>query len=340
LIYLLVDDLAGRARLAELVARLGDASAASLNTSTFDGARFEIGDLQAACEALPFLADRRLIVVRGALARSAPAGGVPGASEGRSGSRGRGGSGAEAGLVEYLERVPDHADLVLLEGDMPASSGAALKAIEALAKGGRAEIVRDLPLDEAGAAQFAREQARALGGGMDGDAAMALVDAVGTDRRVLVRELEKLTLLADARAVSVDDVRALTRAIDQGRIFELVDAIGARNARVAVRSWRTLLRAGEDPHRLLAMVARQFRLLIQAAELGARRVPPPVAASALGVPPRVAGAMMNQARAWPSGGLEAIYRRIVVMDEESKIGGPELEPALEALILELVAARR
>jgi DNA polymerase-3 subunit delta len=340
LIYLLVDDLAGRARLAELVARLGDPSAASLNTSTFDGARFEIGEVQAACEALPFLADRRLVVVRGALARSASASGAAGGSDGRGGARGRGGSGGETGLVEYLERVPEHADLVLLEGDMPAASGAAVKAVEALAKSGRAEIVRDLPLDEAGATQFARDRARALGGGIDGDAAMALVDAVGTDRRALVREIEKLTLLADRRAVSVDDVRALTRAIDQGRIFELVDAIGARNARVAVRSWRTLLRAGEDPHRLLAMVARQFRLLIQAADLGARGVPPPGAASALGVPPRVAGAMMQQARAWPPGGLEAVYRRIVLMDEESKIGGPELEPALEALILELVGSKR
>ena len=337
MIHLLVDDLAGRARLAELVAGLGDPSAASLNTSTFDGGRFDLGELQAACEAMPFLSERRLVIVRGALAKSAPAGAS--SSEGR-GGRGRASAGAEAGLADYLARVPPHADVVLLEPEMPAASNATLKAIEAMAKAGRAAVVRDVPLDEGGAMQFAREQARALGGGMEGDAAMALVDAVGTDRRTLVREIEKLSLLADGRPVSVDEVRALTRAVDQGRIFELVDAIGARNARVAVRSWRTLLRAGEDPHRLLSMVARQFRLLIQAAELGGRGVPPPGAATALGVPPRVAAAMMSQARSWPPGGLEGIYRRIVTMDEESKLGGEELEPALEALILELVASRR
>jgi DNA polymerase-3 subunit delta len=336
LIYLLVDDLAGRAKLAELVAGLGDPSAASLNTSSFDGARLEIGELQAACEAMPFLSERRLVVARGALARAAAS-----TSGGETrGGRGRGAGGSEAALVEYLERVPAHTDLVLLEPEMPSATNAAVKAIDALSKAGRAQVVRDVPLDESGAMQFAREQARALGGGIDGEAAMALVDAVGTDRRALVREIEKLSLLADGRPISVDEVRALTRAVDPGRIFELVDAIGARNARVAVRQWRTLLHAGEDPHRLLAMVARQFRLLIQAAELGARGVPPPGAASTLGVPPRVAGAMMSQARAWPPGGLEAIYRRIVTMDEESKIGGPELEPALEALILELVASRR
>jgi DNA polymerase-3 subunit delta len=328
-IYLLVDDTAGRARLAELLAGLGDDSTAALNTTTFDGPRLDLNELRAACEALPFLASRRLVLVRGLLAR--------GGDEPVGEARGR--AGRLEPLIEYLDAVPESTGLVFVEPEAPAA-GAFYRAIDMLAKGGRAEVVKERRLDEAGAAAWAREQAAALGGGLGPAAAGLLVEAVGVERRALLRELEKLTLLADGRPVSEQDVRALVRPIDPDRVFELVDGIGGRNTRLALRAWRTLQRAGADPHRLLAMVARQFRLLLQASELAARGVSAPSAAGQLGVPPRVAAGLIGQARGWPPGQLEGVFARLVALDEASKTGGGELEPALEGLILELLAGRR
>ncbi|HEV8637678.1 MAG TPA: DNA polymerase III subunit delta [Chloroflexota bacterium] len=329
MIYLLVDDLAGRARLAELRVGLGDPSTAELNTATFDGLRLDPAELQAACDAVPFLAGRRLVLVRGLLARSGgdPAGEAPGRGAGRL-----------QPLIDYLERTPESTDLVFVEPEAPPASPFT-RAVDTLAKSGRAEVVRESRLDAPAAVAWVRERAAALGDGIEPGVAEALVEAVGVDRRALLRELEKLILLADGRPVSDGEVRALVRPIDPDRLFELVDGIGGRNARLGLRAWRTLRRAGEDPHRLLAMVARQFRLLVQASELAGRGVPPPAAAAALGVPPRVGAGLLAQARRWPPGALEAVYARIVALDEASKTGGPELEPSLEALILELVAGR-
>lgn len=323
MIYLLVDDGAGRARLDQLVAALGDPSTAALNTSTFDG-RVELPALMAAAEAMPFLAERRLVVVRGLLARGGdPEGG---------GRRGR--SDVDEALAGYLERAPEMTDLVFLEPE-PLPKGALVRAIEKLAEAKRAEIVVERPLDEHGAVGFLRESARELGARIDGEAAMALVAAVGLERRALRRELEKLALYAgEGGAITMAAVRDLVPAADESRIFELVDAVGARNARAAVRSWRNLLRSGEDAHRMLAMVARQVRLLIQASELGRR--PPFQLAQALGVPPRVAAGLAQQAQAWPPGALENVLARLVSLDRESKTGGPEVEAALEGLIAELV----
>jgi DNA polymerase-3 subunit delta len=330
-IYLLIDDLAGRARLSDLLAGLGDPSTASLNTTTFDGGRLDLSELRAACEALPFLASRRLVLVRGLLARGR---GEEPAGE----ARGRG-AGQLQPLIDYLEALPESTDLAFVEPEPPPAS-AFYRAIDGLARSGRAELVQERRLDHAGALAWAGEQAAALGGGIEAGAAARLVEAVGFDRRALLRELEKLTLLADGRAVSEEDVRALVRPIDPDRVFELVDGIGGRDTRLALRAWRTLQRAGADPHRLLAMVARQFRLLLQASELAGRGVSGPAAAGQLGVPPRVAAGLISQARGWPPGALEAVFARIVALDEASKTGGPALEPALEALILELVAGRR
>lgn len=328
MIYVLVDDIAGRARLAELQAALGDPNAASLNTSAFDGARLELSELMAACEAMPFLSDRRLVLVRGLLGRS----GSTGAGESRRGAR----TDHDDALATYLARVPTSTDLVFLEPNPP-PKGALLRAIERLAADGRAAIVSDAPMDERAALDWTRRRAVGRGGRIDPDAAMALIAAVGPDPRAIDRELEKLLLWAADRSVATTDVSALVTSADSVRVFELVDAIGNRNARGAVHAWRTLRHAGEDPHRLLALVARQFRLLIQAAELALGRGAN--AAQVLGLPPRVASGLMAQARRWSIADLEAVQACLVELDHESKTGGLDLEASLEALIAELVSGR-
>jgi DNA polymerase-3 subunit delta len=323
-IHLLVDDLAGRARLAELEAALGDPSTGALNTSHFDG-RVEVGELAAACEAMPFLSERRLVIVRGALARA------------EGGGRGRA-SAAESGFVEYLGRVPPTTDLVLLESELP-TAGAALKAIQALVGQGEAEIVNDAPMDETKATAWVGRRAGERGGRIGQEAAAALVAGAGTDARALERELEKLLLLAADRPIELADVRALVPAGDEARVFELVDAIGNRNARAAVRAWRSLVRAGEDPHRLLTMIARQVRLLIVAREHLAAGRPPAGLAQAVGLPPFVARNLGGQTRAWSTPALEGVLARLVRLDRDAKTGGPALEGSLELLVAELVAGR-
>lgn len=316
MIYLLVDDVAGRARLDALASALGDASTVALNTTAFDGSRLEMSALKEACEAMPFLSERRLVIVRGLAARP--------------------GDVAEA-VSEYLPTVPPTTELVLIEPELPTKSPL-LHAAERLAKQGLAEIVRDLPLDQRSAVDWVRRRVGEAGGRIDSDAALALVGAIGAEQRVLDREIDKLVLYADGRSIRAEDVADLVPAADDTRVFALVDAIGSRNARAAIQAWRNLTRAGEDPHRLLSLIARQMRLLLQASDLDPRRAGG--AARDLGLPPRVAAGVMAQLRNWSPLALEAVVARLVAIDRASKTGGPDLAGALEGLIAELVATRR
>ena len=236
--------------------------------------------------------------------------------------------------------MPDTTDLVLLEGELP-SAGAALKAIQALV--GRA-AGRDRARRADGRGRRGRlgqaPRPSALGGQIGDEAAAALVAGAGTDARALERELEKLSLLADDRPIELADVRALVPAGDDARVFELVDAIGNRNARAAVRAWRALARAGEDPHRLLS----DGRAPGQAADPGARAPRPP--AGRRPAWPRRSGCRRSwrgtwpaRRAAWPTPALEAVLARLVRLDREAKTGGQELESSLELLVAELVAGR-
>ena len=53
--------------LTDIKAALGPAEFAQLNTMEIDGARFTLADIHHACDVMPFLAPRRLVILSGAL---------------------------------------------------------------------------------------------------------------------------------------------------------------------------------------------------------------------------------------------------------------------------------
>src|SRR5450759_2694753 len=53
-------------------AQMGDPQFADLNTLQFDGRKVALGELQHACDAVPFLAQKRLVIVEGMLVRFDP----------------------------------------------------------------------------------------------------------------------------------------------------------------------------------------------------------------------------------------------------------------------------
>ena len=86
-----------------------------------DGRQTRLADLQFACGALPFLADRRLVVAEGMLRRSTPARtrakAQAAAAEGQEDGEGAGGTDQKA-LIGYLGEVPETTELVLIEEEL------------------------------------------------------------------------------------------------------------------------------------------------------------------------------------------------------------------------------
>ncbi|MFA5761884.1 MAG: DNA polymerase III subunit delta, partial [Dehalococcoidales bacterium] len=69
MLYILAgpDDFSRTEALAEIKKGLGDASMLSSNTSVFDGKKTTPGELAAVAQAMPFLSEKRLIIVEGLL---------------------------------------------------------------------------------------------------------------------------------------------------------------------------------------------------------------------------------------------------------------------------------
>ena len=117
----------------------------------------------------------------------------------------------------------------------------------------------------------------------------------------------------------------------------MVDALGRRDGRTAAQTLHRLLEAGEHPLGLLAMVVRQFRLLIQVKELRTEGASSQEIANALGLHPFPASKLHNQANHFTAAQLETVYRHLLDTDVAIKSGEIEAEVALDLLVAGLAA---
>jgi DNA polymerase III subunit delta len=173
-------------------------------------------------------------------------------------------------LVGLLARgVPKGHALVLAASDVDAKNPL-VRAIQE--RGGVVERkvaarLKDLDLSEL-AAEVLGPQGKRLGPGAE----EALKDRCGGNMRLLQSELEKLSLFAEGKLVSVEDVRLLVGRAREEEFLELSDALQKRDLRAALRYVQDALGQGSHALQLLGAVASIVRTLLEnrerLAELG------------------------------------------------------------------------
>jgi DNA polymerase-3 subunit delta len=331
------EDEFGRAKmLAGFRAELAkdDPSMADLNTTILDGARLTMGELRHACDTIPFLSKRRMVVVRGLLGRLAP------------GGRGKGEKAAQGEepawrrafldeLVAYLPLLPASTRLIFVEEKALSASHPVLKLIKATGEEGGAFARLFEPPKERDLPGWIRRHARDSDGEIDREAANLLAVLIGRDLRLLDLETDKLLLYADGRPVNVEDVRALVSRAREESIFDLVDCVGRRETDRALQLLHRMLDDQEAPLYLLTMLARQIRILIQVSELRGQGLKQQEIVSQLSLHPFVAGKMLAQASNFTMDQLLEAHRRLVETDWSIKTGKVDEELALDMLVVNL-----
>ena len=333
------DEFSRAEQVAAFKEKIGDAAVRDFNVTLLDGRKVTLAELRYAADAIPFLADKRLVVVEGLLARLST--GRTGRSVGGDSSRrpkepadaepAGSAKALMAGLLDYLPQVPDTTQLVFVEDKTLPTSNAVLKL--AAAQPGKTVIAFETPKNVAG---WIEKRVKKHGGAIDRPAAAKLAQLIGGDLRRLDSEIQKLITYVDAaRPISEDDVARLVSASLEANVFALVDALGRRDGPRAMRELHRLLDLGENPLGLLAMIARQFRLLIQVKELHEKNAPAPEMAKTLGQHLFVIEKIGQQARNFSIDQLERIYSHLLDVDVGIKTGEINDVLALDLLVAEL-----
>jgi len=324
------DELSSHEAVQGLVARMMESPMGELNVATFDGEKISIPELVGFCQTVPFMSDRRLAVVTNLISRLGDAG----RDEARAERSTRSGKKTLLdALLGFLPSVPDFCRLVFLEGQLVPERDPVLQAIRQL--GG---FVKAYRLEEPGVAAWIRGRASRIGCRISSDAVEELAAAVGPNARLLNSELVKLATYCGDRAISREDVLALVADARKASVFTMVDAVGLRRADVALRELRGLLADGDHPLRIVAMLIRQFRLLIQVKELSEAGLSQDEIARRSGAPFRSVPALQRQARSFTYRELERSYRRLLEYDLQVKTGARDAEAGIELLIADLLRA--
>lgn len=320
------DEFTRAETLADFKHRLGPPDMVDLNTTVLDGNTLTLAELRHACDAVPFLADKRLVIVKGMLKQLTP-------------HKDRGLSTAQTktltALVDYLPRLPETTRLVFDENTALPTQHPILK----LAQREETGYVKLFdPPDARALPRWVQERVHKYGGQIKPQAARQLAAVVGADLRLLDQEIAKLVTYTNAeRAIAMVDVDVIVPYAQEAVVFDLVDALGRRDGHTAAQTLHRLLDAGEHPLGLLAMIVRQFRLLIQVKELKDEGATPRDIAQALKLHPFPARKLYNQATHFTAGQLEAVYRHLLDTDLAIKSGEIEAEVALDLLVAGLAA---
>jgi DNA polymerase III subunit delta len=316
------DEYAIGQALAGIIAHMGDPSTAEMNTTYLDGRSLNLDELVRATRAMPFLSDRRLVVV------TDPLGALKSSKD------------RDKFKVILAGTPPTTALVVQINNPLVDARGRRSGKTHWLEKwaaeqDGKA-FLREYALPKGPQmANWIRQQAKECGGEFSHPAAALLASFIGDDPRLAAQEIEKLLAYVNyQRPVAPDDIEYLVAYAGETSVFDMVDALGARNGREALRLLHRLLEE-DDPLRLFGMVVRQFRLLLLTRELLDAGNREPDIASALKTPSFVVRKLLGQVRSFSMPQLEAVYHKLLEIDEAIKTGQIDGDVALDTLVAAL-----
>ena len=315
------DDYAIAQFIAAMEEKMGDPATAGMNVTRLESGSFSVDALISATHAMPFLVERRLVILTNPLSALNS-------------------SAARKKFTDVLERIPPTTALAIVISRPLASHSGKKKGPHWLLKwaagqGGRV-YTREFALPRgAQMERWVQGRARELGGDFSLQAAKELAQAVDEDPRLAAQEIEKLLAYVNyRRPVDIDDLEQLTPYSCAGNVFHMVDALGNCQGQQALQVLHQLLEE-EEPLPLFGMIVRQFRLLLLTRELmdsGYREVD---ITQKLNLRSFVTRKLMGQAKNFTLGDLETIYRKLVDVDEAIKTSQMDADVALDVLITAL-----
>ena len=208
-------------------------------------------------------------------------------------------------------------------------------------------IVELARVEEGEAVKWLTEQAAHDSVKVDADAAREMVDALGGDMMLVSNELEKLVLfVGEKKRITLGDVETMVLAAKQRTLYELTDAISAKDRVKALEVLDAILSTGDGEEAAIGhlyMLAKTYRQMLVIFERKVRdsRMLWQALWQGFRVPPFAAEDIIRQARRYQSRReLTRALRLIARADLALRSNPPSKRMVLENLVLELSSEKR
>ena len=206
------------------------------------GAASTADEIVDTCEMLPFMAMRRIVLVR------------------ESGLLGKGDKGDDARLLSYIQAIPDHVLLVFYVRGPADKTRKLYKRMEA-----QQAIVEFSPLDERDMRIFLGREFKVANKTIAQEAQQELVARAGPLLTPISAEIKKLVAyLGERERVELEDVENVVALSSEASIFQMLEMLLRGDLQPGLVALSALLKAKEaEPAQVLALATSSLRSLYQ-----------------------------------------------------------------------------
>ena len=282
----------------------------TMNFSAYEGKDINPKELIDLSETLPFFKEKRMILVEnsGFFKNSCD------------------------DLAEYMSQVPESTCFVFVEEEVDKRS----KLFKAASRAGSA-VEFETPKEDM-LIRWILGRIQREGKKITQSVMQLFLSKTGSDMENIDKELEKLICYTlDKTEISAADVEAICTGQTENKIFEMIDAISARNQKKALDLYYDLLALKEAPMRILFLIARQFQNLLLIKSMSAKGYPAVSIAKTAGMPSFAVQKNLRQAGAFKINQLKEAIEDCGQAEEDVKTGRMSDQLAVELLIVKYSA---
>lgn len=282
----------------------------TMNFSAYEGKDINPKELIDLSETLPFFKEKRMILVEnsGFFKNSCD------------------------DLAEYMSQVPESTCFVFVEEEVDKRS----KLFKAATRAGSA-VEFETPKEDM-LIRWILGRIQREGKKITQSVMQLFMSKTGSDMENIDKELEKLICYTlDKTEISAADVEAICTGQTENKIFEMIDAISAKNQKKALDLYYDLLALKEAPMRILFLIARQFQNLLLIKSMSAKGYPAVSIAKTAGMPSFAVQKNLRQAGAFKINQLKEAIEDCGQAEEDVKTGRMADQLAVELLIVKYSA---
>lgn len=282
----------------------------TMNFSAYEGKDINPKELIDLSETLPFFKEKRMILVEnsGFFKNSCD------------------------DLAEYMSQVPKSTCFVFVEEEVDKRS----KLFKAASRAGSA-VEFETPKEDM-LIRWILGRIQREGKKITQSVMQLFLSKTGSDMENIDKELEKLICYTlDKTEISAADVEAICTGQTENKIFEMIDAISAKNQKKALDLYYDLLALKEAPMRILFLIARQFQNLLLIKSMSAKGYPAVSIAKTAGMPSFAVQKNLRQAGAFKINQLKEAIEDCGQAEEDVKTGRMADQLAVELLIVKYSA---
>jgi len=242
-------------------------------------------------------------------------------------------------LVDYLKKFSAGEDNIIIFIDE--ELGGKNKALKVDAKKlftflSKQKYVQEFPaLTNLQLLNFIKKETASYEKEMSATAANLLINLSAGDLWTIASEIKKLAFYTSLKIITEHDVKELSVGTVNEDIFALTDALSAKNKNKALQLLEDQYAAGLSDEYLIAMLIRQFKILLQIRTAIDNNQSQSEMASQLKLHPFIIKKGLAQARNFSSDNLKNYLNELIRLDFSNKTGLSQIKTELMLLISSL-----